>query len=110
MAPPQALPCGMTDTPSPVAGLWRYFGTREVRQARRWAALGGIAVHQNIWKSQGRITCHLLAVDEETLIAAAVSVGCSPAWIQRTNTLHFDLVEIHLELALGKCREGDPSD
>ncbi len=92
-----------SDKSPPPRGEWRYFTSREVRQARDWAAGGGVAVHQNIWKSQGRTTCHLLAFDEASLVAAAVSVGCSPAWIQRTNTLHFDLVERHLELALAKC-------
>ena len=82
---------------------WRYFGTREVAAARAWAAEGGIAVHENIWKSRGRRTCHLLARNEAELLAAARSVGCSDAWIQRTRTLHFDLVEIYLERALIRC-------
>ena len=84
---------------------WRYFGTREVREARAWAAAGGIAVHENIWHSRGRRTCHLLAQDEQALLEAARSVGCDDRWIQRTSTLHFDLVEVHLERALEKCRE-----
>lgn len=84
---------------------WRYFGTREVREARAWAAEGGIAVHENIWPSRGRRTCHLLAGDEQALLEAARSVGCDDRWIQRTRTLHFDLVEVYLERALAKCRE-----
>jgi hypothetical protein len=89
---------------APGSGLgWRYFGTREIPAARRWAAEGGVAVHENIFKSRGRRTCHLLAIDEDHLIAAAASVGCSPCWIQRTRTLHFDLVEIHLTRALALC-------
>ena len=84
---------------------WRYFGTREVREARAWAAAGGIAVHENIWQSRGRRTCHLLAQDEQALLEAARSVGCDDRWIQRTSTLHFDLVEIYLERALERCRE-----
>ena len=84
---------------------WRYFRTREVREARAWAAEGGIAVHENIWASRGRRTCHLLAVDEQALLEAARSVGCDDRWIQRTRTLHFDLVEGYLERALAKCRE-----
>lgn len=88
---------------SDVDPTWRYFRSREVTLAREWAAAGGVAVHENIFKSRGRRTCHLLAVDEETLIAAAVSVGCSAWWIQRTRTIHFDLVEIHLERALIRC-------
>jgi hypothetical protein len=83
---------------------WRYFRSREVPEARAWAASGGIAVHENIFKSRGRRTCHLLAVDEAALIAAAVSVGCAAWWIQRTRTLHFDLVEQQLERALARCR------
>ena len=85
---------------------WRYFGTREVGEARSWAAGGGIAVHENIWKSKGRRTCHLLARSELELLIAARRVGCSDHWIQRTRTLHFDLVEIHLERALVLCGVG----
>lgn len=82
---------------------WRYFSTREVREARAWAEAGGIAVHQNIWASRGRRTCHLLARDEQALLDAARSVGCDDRWIQRTRTLHFDLVEVYLERALARC-------
>ena len=82
---------------------WRYFKSREVRDARRWAAAGGIAVHENIWKSRGRRTCHLLAQNETALVVAATSVGCAEWWIQRTRTAHFDLVEVHLERALARC-------
>ena len=85
------------------AGRWRYFRSREVREARDWAAAGGYAVHENIFKSRGRRTCHLLARDEPALIAAATAVGCEPWWIQRTSTLHFDLVEVYLERALIRC-------
>lgn len=83
--------------------LWRYFTSREVAAARSWATSGGVAVHQNIWNSRGRLTCHLLARDETALIAAANLLGCSEWWIQRTRTLHFDLVEIYLERALERC-------
>ncbi|MEZ4456788.1 MAG: hypothetical protein R2882_09600 [Gemmatimonadales bacterium] len=93
----------MTD---PGTDGWRYFASREVRAARAWAADGGVAVHENIFKSRGRRTCHLLAVDETTLVAAAMSVGCSPWWIQRTRTLHFDLVEVYLHRALLRCSVG----
>jgi hypothetical protein len=84
---------------------WRYFTTREVREARAWAAGGGIAVHENIWKSRGRRTCHLLARSEAELLAAAQAVGCEDWWIQRTRTLHFDLVEAYLERALKRCAD-----
>lgn len=87
----------------PVDLGWRYFRSREIASARAWAAQGGIAVHENIFKSGGRRTCHLLASDEGTLVAAAVSVGCSPRWIHRTRTLHFDLVESQLARALDRC-------
>lgn len=82
---------------------WRYFRTREVREARAWAASGGVAVHENLFKSRGRRTAHLLAPDEKTLLEVAGELGCSPRWIQRTSTLHFDLVEVHLERALARC-------
>jgi hypothetical protein len=87
---------------------WRYFRTREVAQARAWAALGNVAVHENIWKSRDRRTCHLLARSEAELIAAAIEVGCSARWIQRTSTLHFDLVEVHLMEALRRCGASAP--
>lgn len=88
---------------------WRYFRSREVHAARAWAADGGAAVHENIFKSRGRRTCHLLARDEAALVRAAVSVGCSPWWIQRTNTLHFDLVEDQLARALDQCPNYPPT-
>jgi cobalamin biosynthesis protein CbiG len=82
---------------------WRYFGTREVREARAWAAEGGVAVHENLYPSRGRRTAHLLARTERDLLEAAVRLGCEPYWIQRTRTVHFDLVETHLERALRRC-------
>jgi hypothetical protein len=82
---------------------WRYFTSRQIREARAWAAEGGIAVHENIWKSRGRRTCHLLAGGEPELLAAARTVGCEDRWIQRTRTVHFDLVEIYLDRALIRC-------
>jgi hypothetical protein len=82
---------------------WRYFSSRQIREARAWATEGGVSVHENIWKSRGRRTCHLLARGEPELLAAARSVGCEEWWIQRTRTVHFDLVEIYLERALVRC-------
>ena len=87
----------------PIATGWRYFHTREVALARDWAAQGGIAVHENLFKFRGHRTCHLLAIDEVSLLEAAVSVGCSTRWIHRSRTIHFDLVEIHLKRALVRC-------
>ncbi len=95
------------DTPHSPLG-WRSFGTREVKEARGWARQGGIAVHANLFKSRGRRTAHLLARSEEALVEAAVAVGCSPRWIQRTRTLHFDLVEIYLARALERCAAAGP--
>ena len=89
----------MSQTPRP----WRYFGTREVRLARIWAVEGGVAVHENIWKSQGRRTAHLLAASETILVEAATSLGCEVWWIQRTRTVHFDLVGPYLGRALELC-------
>lgn len=85
---------------------WRYFRTREVLEARAWAISGGVAVHENLFKSRGRRTAHLLAHDEEALVEAAATVGCSRHWIQRTRTLHFDLVESYLMRALDLCPNG----
>lgn len=86
-------------TPDP----WRYFGTREAPEARAWAREGGIAVHENLYKLKGHRTAHLLAVDEDRLLAAARALGCQDRWIQRTNTLHFDLVAEYLDRALRRC-------
>jgi hypothetical protein len=94
----------MTDGATPRSPLgWRYFRIREVALARAWATAGGIAVHENLFRSRGRRTAHLLARDELALVEAAVAVGCSPWWIQRTRTVHFDLVEVHLRQALERC-------
>jgi hypothetical protein len=82
---------------------WRFFRSREVGDARSWALAGGVAVHENLFPSRGRPTAHLLARDEEALVEAAEALGCSAAWIQRTRTLHFDLVEVHLVRALTRC-------
>jgi len=87
---------------------WRYFSSREVRDALAWAEAGGIAVHENIYPSRGRRTAHLLGPDETRLIAAARSIGCRSGWIQRTRTLHFDLVEAPLRAGLRRCGV-DPS-
>ena len=83
--------------------VWRYFGTRGVDQARNWAASGGIAVHENLFRLRNHRTAHLLAPDEATLIRAARSIGCRDEWIQRTRTVHFDLILDHLERALINC-------
>ena len=82
---------------------WRYFTSREVREALAWAREGGIAVHENIYPSRGRRTAHLLGPDEAALVAAARSIGCRAGWIQRTKTVHFDLVEDALAAGLRRC-------
>jgi len=87
---------------------WRYFGTREVRIARQWAGDGGVAVHENLFRLRGMRCAHLLAPDEERLVVAALLLGCQARWIQRTSTLHFDLVGDFLTRALLHCGV-DPS-
>lgn len=82
---------------------WRYFGTRDVRHARSWALSQGIAVHENLFRLRGHRCAHLLAPDESVLLHAAELVGCQPRWIQRTRTVHFDLVGEFLERALIRC-------
>lgn len=82
---------------------WRYFGTREAPEARAWAAGGGVAVHENLYRMKGHRTAHLLAADEPRLLAAARALGCADRWIQRTSTLHFDLVAEYLDRALERC-------
>ena len=94
----------VASTPSPgESDRWRYFTSRQVREAIAWAKDGGIAVHENIYPSRGRRTAHLLGPDEATLVAAARSIGCRASWIQRTRTLHFDLVEDALAAGLRRC-------
>lgn len=85
------------------SGVWRYFGTREAPLARAWAEDGGVAVHENLYRLRGRRTAHLLAADEPRLLDAARSMGCQDHWIQRTRTLHFDLVAEFLHRALERC-------
>ncbi len=85
------------------ADRWRYFTSRQVREAIAWARDGGISVHENIYPARGRRTAHLLGPDETNLVAAARSIGCRASWIQRTRTLHFDLVEDALDAGLRRC-------
>jgi len=82
---------------------WRYFGTRDVWHARTWAAGEGIAVHENLFRLKGHRCAHLLAPDETILVAAAELLGCQARWIQRTRTVHFDLVGEFLDRALIRC-------
>lgn len=82
---------------------WRYFGTRDVFHARCWAVEGGIAVHENLFRLRGQRMAHLLGPDEATLIVAALTLGCHERWIQRTNTVHFDLMGEFLHRALAHC-------
>ena len=86
-----------------MARSWRYFGTRQVREARAFAQSGGIAVHENLYKLRGHRTCHLLAPDEATLIAAGRALGLGPERLHRSNTVHFDLFGEPLERALARC-------
>ena len=82
---------------------WRYFGTRESPLARAWAAAGGISVHENLYRLREHRTAHLLARTETDLLEAARSIGCRDEWIQRTRTVHFDLILEPLERALLNC-------
>ena len=82
---------------------WRYFGTRESQLARAWAAAGGVAVHENLFRLREHRTAHLLARSEQELLAAARSIGCRDEWIQRTRTVHFDLILEPLDRALLNC-------
>ncbi|MNS29812.1 hypothetical protein D3C72_618300 [compost metagenome] len=86
-----------------MAQPWRYFGTREVKAARAFALAGGIAVHENLFKLRGHRTCHLLAVDEATLVAAGRELGLRPEQLHRSATVHFDLVGEALLRALARC-------
>ncbi len=97
------MTAGHPASPPRESDRWRYFTSRQVREAIAWARDGGIAVHENIYPSRGRRTAHLLGPDEATLVAAALSIGCRASWIQRTRTLHFDLVEDALAAGLRRC-------
>ena len=89
--------------PQSESNPWRYFTSRQVREAVAWARDGGIAVHENIYPSRGRRTAHLLAPDEATLVAAARSIGWRARWLERTRTLHFVLVDDALAAGLRRC-------
>jgi hypothetical protein len=82
---------------------WRRFGTREVREARAFAAAGGIALHANLYKFRGMETYHMLGPDEETLVAAGLLLGLPAQRLHRSRTLHFDLFGEYLALALARC-------
>jgi len=82
---------------------WCYFGTRDVGWALQWAEAGGVAVHENLFRLREMRCAHLLARDEDLLVAAALVVGCQAHWIQRTRRLHFDLVGESLVRALIHC-------
>ena len=56
--------------PQSESNPWRYFTSRQVREAVAWARDGGIAVHENIYPSRGRRTAHLLGPNEATLVVA----------------------------------------
>jgi hypothetical protein len=91
-----------------MARPWRYFTTRQVRDARAHAASGGIAVHENLYKLRGHRTCHLLAPDEAALVAAGAALGLGPERIHRSNTPHFDLFGPTLARALALCEVTTP--
>lgn len=86
-----------------MARSWRYFGTRQVREARAFAQSGGIAVHENLYKLRGHRTCHMLGPDEAALVEAGRAIGLGPERLHRSNTVHFDLFGEPLERALARC-------
>jgi hypothetical protein len=87
-----------------VAFQWRWFTSRQVREAREFAAAGGIAVHDNLYKLRGLPAAHMLGPDEATLIAAGRELGLTPERLHRSRTLHFDLVGERLERAKQLCQ------
>lgn len=86
---------------------WRYFRLREIREAKLWAAAGGIAVHDNEGVFPFRRykrTAHLLARDARELVAAGAEVGMRQVWLQRDALLlHYDLFGSPLGRAIAKC-------
>lgn len=100
---------GVTEPIEPGKLVWRAFQTRAVREARAFAAAGGLAVHRNLFKLRGHETWHLLGPDEATLIAAGRLLGLDPVRLHRSRTLHFDLVGDSLARALARCDgHGEP--
>ncbi|MDB5099697.1 MAG: hypothetical protein JWM80_4118 [Cyanobacteria bacterium RYN_339] len=92
---------------SPHLLRWRRFGTREVREARAFAAAGGIALHANLFKLHGHETFHMLGPDEATLVAAGRELGLPQQRLHRSRTLHFDLFGETLARALARCEGAD---
>lgn len=89
-----------------VVGEWRYFEMMELREAKAHAAAGGIAVHHTGFPFRHwRFTAHLLAQDQEALLAAVRSVGADPKWIQYpgTDREHYDLMGGPLSRAMHLC-------
>lgn len=86
---------------------WRWFEWKQVREAKAFAAAGGIAIHHNRLGWHGHDAAHMLGPDEDTLIAAALELGLLPIWLQRppkTRVLHFDLRGWALVQARTRCR------
>lgn len=81
---------------------WKYFTSRQVKEAKDWAEKGNFAVHQNIFKFRGKTTAHLIASESNLLIAVRI-LGLRKGYIQRTSTLHLDLFGAPLEKAIKLC-------
>jgi len=85
---------------------WRWFEWKQVREAKAFAAAGGIAIHHNRLGWHGHDAAHMLGPDEETLVAAALELGLLPIWLQRppkASTPHFDLRGYALNQAKIRC-------
>lgn len=80
---------------------WKYFELKQLKEAKEFAAEGGIAVHQNN-ASFGRYrqTAHLFCKDRETLLKVGEELGLEPKWVHKD---HFDLFGRPLYFAKVKC-------
>lgn len=82
---------------------WRWFTSRQVHEAKAFAAAGGIAVHENRFRVQGVPAAHMLGPDEATLVQAGQRLGLTPRHLHRGRTLHFDLFAERLMAARALC-------
>lgn len=92
---------------------WRYFRWHEIREAKLWAAAGGVALHDNEGRfpfRRWRRTAHLIAQDAAALVAAGREIGLRQAWLQRdASLLHYDVFGSPLHRAVAKCENAPAS-
>lgn len=85
---------------------WRWFKSREVREAKAFALSGGIALHENRFLVKGVPAAHMLGPDEPRLVEAGRELGLKPEHLHRSHTLHFDLFGDRLAAGRARCVNG----